>query len=84
MRILSIRPEPPGRGGTVARFDVETPWGLRLFNMKLSHSPRGYRAFAPSAFGSPAVTFTPDAAAKIVSAALSALGDIDHGATRAA
>lgn len=78
MRILSIRREPPGRGNTVARFDVETPWGLRLFNLKLANTPRGYRAFPPSAFGSPAITLTPDVAGKIVSAALNKLGDIVH------
>lgn len=77
MRILSARRAPPGTS-LRARVDVETPFGIRLFNVAIKDTPAGWRAYAPSAFGSAAVTFTPDVAAQIIGAARSALGEIDH------
>ena len=74
MEILAIRPEPPGQGRVVARFDVQLD-GLRLFNIALKHGPNGYRVFAPSAFGAAAATFTPEMASALIDAAL---GEITH------
>jgi hypothetical protein len=78
MRILSIRPAPPGDGGrTLARFDLQLVDGVRLYNLKLAEKPDGRRrVFAPSAFGSAAATFQTDIAEKIVRAASAALGEI--------
>lgn len=80
MQILSIRPEPPGRGSTLARFDAQLD-GLRLYNLALKQTGAGYRVFAPSAFGSAAATFTPEIAAALIAAAL---GEIRHDDKRAA
>lgn len=79
MKIISIRSAPPG-GNTLARFDVQLD-GMRLFNLQLKQTGSGLRVFAPSAFGSAAVTFTPE-----VSAALVALvtGEIARNEQRAA
>ena len=83
MHILSIRRLPPGGNG-LARFDVETPWGLRLYNMKLSRNPKGFRVHAPGAFGSPAVTFDGETNELITRAALAAFGDVDRDEHHAA
>ncbi|MBB4065475.1 hypothetical protein GGR23_002682, partial [Gellertiella hungarica] len=56
MKILAMRPAPPG-GNALARFDVQLE-GMRLFNLSLKKTGAGMRVFAPSAFGSAAVTFT--------------------------
>ncbi|MBH5371482.1 hypothetical protein [Bradyrhizobium glycinis] len=51
MRILSIRPSPPG-SATLARFDLELNDHLKLFNLALRQRP-GARSWtvAPNAFG---------------------------------
>lgn len=74
MQILEIRPEPPGRSSTVARFDVQLD-GLRLFNLALKRGPNGYRVFAPSAFGCAAATFTHEIAGALIDAALGEIAD---------
>lgn len=78
MKILSIRPALPGGGNVRARVDVETPAGIRLYNIAIKETPNGWRAFAPSAFGSATATFTHDVAAQIVDAARKELGEIAH------
>lgn len=78
MHILSIRPVPPGSGSLRARVDVELPAGIRLFNVAIKETPNGWRAFAPSAFGSASATFTHEVAAEIVAAARIALGEFAH------
>lgn len=78
MKILSIRPASPGGGGLRARVDVETPAGIRLFNVAIKETPQGWRAFAPSAFGSAAATFTHEIAAEIVAAARIAMESLPH------
>lgn len=75
MNIISYRLMPAG-GSTRARVDVETPWGIRLFNVAIKHTDRGWRAFGPSSFGSAAATFTPEIAAQIIDAARDAIGEI--------
>lgn len=74
MQILSIRPEPPGRGNLVARFDVQMD-GMRLYNLALKQTGKGLRVFAPSAFGSAVATFTPETAAALIALAQ---GEIRH------
>ncbi|MFD1985910.1 hypothetical protein ACFSOZ_26030 [Mesorhizobium newzealandense] len=79
MHVLDIRPQPPGSGSTLARFDLQLVEGVRLYNLKLSEKPDGRRrVFAPSAFGTAAATFTTDIADQIVHAASAALGENPH------
>ncbi|MEW9617440.1 hypothetical protein AB3G45_26890 [Shinella sp. S4-D37] len=68
MKIISIRPAGPG-GKTLARFDVQLD-GMRLFNLSLKQTGVGLRVFAPSAFGSAAVTFTPEISAALIALAM--------------
>lgn len=75
MKILSIRPEPPGAGNTVARFDVQITSDLRLYNLKLVSTPSGHRrVYAASAFGANTATFSPALSAELIRAAMAALG----------
>ncbi|WP_024848672.1 MULTISPECIES: hypothetical protein [unclassified Aminobacter] len=83
MKVIAYRLMPAG-GTTRARVDVETPWGIRLFNVALKQTDRGWRAFGPSSFGSAAVTFTPDIAAQIIDAALAVIGEMNLDQQRAA
>jgi len=75
MKILSIRPDPGG-GSVVARFDVQMD-GMRLFNLSLKRTGAGLRVFAPSAFGSAAVTFTPEISAALIALALGEIAQND-------
>lgn len=79
MKILAIRPEPPGRTNTLARFDVEMD-GIRLFNLALKRTGAGLRVFAPSAFGSAAATFTHETSAKLIAAAMGEMHHDEHHA----
>ena len=74
MKILSIRPEPPGRSNTLARFDVQLD-GLRLYNLALKQTGAGLRVFAPSAFGAAVATFTQETAEALTALAA---GEIDR------
>jgi hypothetical protein len=76
VRIIELRPAPPGSGNALARFDVEMPGGIRLFNLKLSDSGNGLRVFAPSALGSATATFDRSLAAEIAATAFMKLGEI--------
>jgi hypothetical protein len=69
MQVLNVRPDPSGRGSTVARFDVQMD-GMRLFNLALKQTANGYRVFAPSAFGGAVATFTHETATALTAAAL--------------
>lgn len=80
MQILNVRPEPSGRGNTLARFDVQMD-GMRLFNLALKQTANGYRVFAPSAFGGAVATFTPETAMALTAAAL---GEMHRNDQRAA
>lgn len=53
MKILSIRPAPPGGRNVRARLDVELDNGVKLFDLKLSQGSNGWRVYAPQHFGSP-------------------------------
>lgn len=74
MKILSIRPAPPG-GKTVLRFDVEIMPGVKLYDLKLIRGDRGYRVFGPSIGGGAAATFAPAIADQLVELVL---GDVSH------
>ena len=76
MNILSVRRQ--AGGNTLARFDVELPGGLRLFNVKLTRNANGLRVYAPSAFGAAAATFTRELAIEMIEAASAAIGEIDQ------
>lgn len=76
MKIMGIRPAPPGSGSLCARVDVELPGGVRLFNVAIKSTQTGWRAYAPSAFGTATATFTRELAAEIIEAARAALGEI--------
>jgi hypothetical protein len=74
MRILSIRPAPPG-GNTLARFDAELSPGVKAYDLRLVQAGRGLRVFGPSIHGGSAVTFAPavaDALAQL------AFGEVAH------
>jgi hypothetical protein len=74
LQVLSIRPEPPGFGSTIARFDVALSDDLRLFNLRLSkRASGGYAVFSPNALGRRVATFSQPLVDKIASAALAAL-----------
>lgn len=76
MEIIEIWPVSSA-GSAIARFNIQMPGGIRLFNLKLARRPDGaFRVFAPSAFGSSAATFTPETATSIAQAAVAALGEI--------
>lgn len=77
MQILNIRPESPGRGSTLARFDAQLD-GMKLYNLALKRTANGYRVFGPSAFGSAVVTFTPETGTALVAAALGEIAEHDE------
>jgi len=79
MQIIALRPAPPGRGNTIAHFDVQLN-GLRLFNLALKKTAAGYRVFAPSAFGSSVATFTHETASALIDAALGEMRRNEHRA----
>ena len=77
MRILSIRPAPPGSGSTLARFDLEMTEDLRIFNLRLTaRSSGGHSVFAPNAMGARVATFSNRLVDQIASAALAALTEL--------
>lgn len=57
MKILSIRPASPGGGKLIARFDLEMPDGIRLYDLKLVRGSTGPRVYGPALHGGAAVTF---------------------------
>lgn len=76
MKILSIRRTPPG-GKQVARFDVELIPGVKLYELKLIRSDRGYRVFGPAIGGGAAATFTPQIADELAQLALGEVARYD-------
>ena len=76
MHILNIRPAPAGAGGrTAAFFDVQVSPDIRLTNLRLVQSDRGWRVHSPMAFGTNTATFAPELVRDLTAAALSAFGD---------
>jgi hypothetical protein len=84
MKILAIRPAPPGAGTkTLAHFDVEISEHLRLYNLTLRETGTGkLRTIAPNAAGKHCATFHPVLAEQITRAAAAVL-DGGHAASHA-
>lgn len=76
MKILSIRPAPPG-SATLARFDLELNEHLKLFNLALRQRP-GDRSWtvAPNAFGERTAAFGEQFNRAISDMALAALMEL--------
>jgi hypothetical protein len=51
VKILSIRPAPPGSGNVRARFDAELDNGVKLFDLKLTQARNGWRVYGPHHHG---------------------------------
>ncbi|WP_454745637.1 hypothetical protein [Ciceribacter selenitireducens] len=64
MKIISIRPAPPG-GNTLARFDAELAPGIRAYGLRLVQAQAGLRVFGASIAGGSSVTFVPEVAARL-------------------
>lgn len=74
MRIPHIRPEPPGSGYILARFDIALSEECRVFGLRLVEKPGGRKAvYAPNSGGSRVVTFSPSLVLEIASAAQAAI-----------
>jgi len=65
MKILAIRPAPPGSGKTLARFDAEIGDGVRAYGLRLVQAQAGLRVFGASIAGGSSVTFAPEVAARL-------------------
>ena len=77
VKILSIRPAPPGAGGAVAHFDVEISDDIRLFGLRLSRREAGgHSVYAPNAAGRRAATFSYALVDQIAAAALAAIEEL--------
>ena len=84
MQIIEIWPVSSA-GSAIARFHLQMPNGIRMYNLKLSRKPNGQvRVYAPSAFGSSVATFAPETGNEIARLALAALGDLSRHDHRAA
>jgi hypothetical protein len=74
VKILDLRPVPPGAGGALAHFDVEINEDIRLFGLRLSErSAGGHSVYAPNAMGRRCATFSYALVDQIAAAALAAL-----------
>lgn len=70
MKILSIRPAPPGSGNVRARFDAELDNGVKLYDLKLVHGRNGWRVHGPQHFGGHVVTLPIEIADQLASEAV--------------
>lgn len=85
LHIINIRPEPPGCGQTVARFDIALTDELRLFGLRLKRrATGGYAVHSPNANGARVVTFSPNLVEEISRTALAALTERKPNDQRAA
>lgn len=76
MKILHIRPAVPGGGKLIARFDIEMPDGIRLYDLKLVRGSTGPRVYGPALHGGAAVTFPPSIVDVIARTAMEALAHV--------
>lgn len=76
MRILALRPAPPG-GKNIARFDVELAGGVRAYDVKLVRGSTGLRVYGPALHGGSAITFPPALADALAAIALEAVARHD-------
>lgn len=85
MRILSIRPAPPG-GATIAHVDIELVDGAKLFGLRVSRADDGsYRVFGQNSARGRTCAFAPAIVDQIANATLSSLnmdGPSQHERTR--
>ncbi|RUV89237.1 hypothetical protein EOA60_08300 [Mesorhizobium sp. M1A.F.Ca.IN.020.06.1.1] len=73
MKILDIRPAPPGVGRTVAHFDVQLTPDCRLYGLRLVQGDGGrFLTYAPNSHGVRVATFARDLADEISRAASAA------------
>jgi len=72
MKILSIRPCPPG-GRYIARFDAELPLGIKAYDLKMVRGPSGIRVYGPQFASGAAVTFPPAVADELAKLAMEAV-----------
>lgn len=78
MRILSIRPAPPG-SSTLAHVDIELIDGANLFGIRVSRADDGtYRAFGQNSDRGRTCTFSREIVAEIATATLSELSLTSH------
>lgn len=79
MKILGIRPSPPGERKTLAHVDVELIDGAKLFGIRLSRADDGtYRAFGQNSDRGRTCSFSPAIVAAIAEATLSQLKLTGH------
>lgn len=78
MRILNIRPAPPG-SATLAHVDVELIDGAKLFGIRVSRADDGtYRAFGQSTDRGRTCAFSREIVAEIAEATISELKLTGH------
>jgi len=78
MRILNIRPAPPG-GATLAHVDVELIDGAKLFGLRVSRADDGsYRVFGQNSARGRTCAFAPAIVAEIANATISQLQLTGH------
>jgi hypothetical protein len=78
VKILSLRPSPPG-GGTIAHVDVELIDGAKLFGLRISRAEDGtYRMFGQNSERGRTCSFSPAIVAGIASATISELSLTGH------
>lgn len=74
MRILAVRPAPPGEGRTLARFDIELTPELRMYELRLVQTESGRRlTYSQNAGGKRTATFVGELADQITLLASNAL-----------
>lgn len=74
MKIIAIRPAPPGTDGrAIAHFDVEMSPDLRLCGLRLVESNGRFLTYAANNHGRPTATFSRDLANELSRAASAAL-----------
>lgn len=66
MKILKIRTSRDPAAKVVARFDLELSDGVRLYDLKLTSGPNGWRVYGPTTGMGAAVTFPPVLVERIV------------------
>lgn len=73
MKILAIRPAPPGSGKAFAHFDMALTDDVRLYGLRLIETDDGrFLTYAPNSHGQRVATFTPTLANEISRAASAA------------
>lgn len=73
MKIISIRPAPPGEGKTLARFDIELTPELRMYDLRLVQTESGRRlTYSQNAAGRRTATFVGTLADEITTLASNA------------